>query len=463
MAETNITRNLGEIDARIKQLSTSLKTAEAESRAFDKALRVNPNSLSAASARMGNLKQQIQLAGQQLGLLREKQAEYDRLAQAGTPVTTQQYEKLASQIRVAEANLDALNAQQRKMSSDRIKNMGSALQGVARVAKVAMAAIIGFAVAAAEMGATIADNSAKIGVSYRTYQLYANQFERLTGNANDYVAAMNSINNIMGQIAKGNTAKAEKALSAVGLTLEDIQGLSMEETYEVITSRLREMTDETERTAAAIAIFGNAGSSVAIVTGTAADEISRMNSEYERNSLLSDETVSKAAEMDDKLDELKARFKTVAVELGTALAPALNAIAKLASSMAPVIEALANAFAGLGTGGQIAVLGGLAVIAMLPGLITGIAALKEALDFLASNPVMAAVAGVVALGAIVGGAALLTAGLSNAATSAANNYSYNTTNNSPIDNSYTVINVEGDVDADEIAYQLSLAKKQRGY
>ena len=56
MAETNITRNLGEIDARIKQLSTSLKTAEAESRAFDKALRVNPNSLSAASARMGNLK-----------------------------------------------------------------------------------------------------------------------------------------------------------------------------------------------------------------------------------------------------------------------------------------------------------------------------------------------------------------------------------------------------------------------
>ena len=186
--------------------------------------------------------------------------------------------------------------------------MGSALQGVARVAKVATAAIIGFAVAAAEMGATIADNSAKIGVSYRTYQLYANQFERLTGDANDYVTAMNSINNIMGQIAKGNTAKAEKALSAVGLTLEDIQGLSMEETYEVITARLREMTDETERTAAAIAIFGNAGSSVAIVTGTAADEISRMNSEYERNSLLSDETVSKAAEMDDRLDELKARY-----------------------------------------------------------------------------------------------------------------------------------------------------------
>jgi len=58
---------------------------------------------------------------------------------------------------------------------------------------------------------------------------------------------------------------------------------------------------------------------------------------------------------------------------------------------------------------------------------------------------------------------LLTAGLANAATNAA--YNYSTTNNSANnDYSTTVINVSGaDVDADEIAYQIAEAKKARGY
>ena len=460
---TQVTRNLDEIEARVKQLGTSLKAAQRESRTLDSALRINPSNVEAARAKTKNLAQQVSLAAQQLRLLQTKQANYDRAAQRGLPVDEKKYKALTDQIQRARIELSTLQSQQKKLTSDRLNVMSSSLRSVARYAATALASLGGLMVAAAKLGGTIQDNANKIGVSYRTYQIMANQFQLLTGSSEDYVSAMSAVNTLMGQIAKGNTSKAEKALAAVGLALEDIKGMNAEEVYATIYERLAAIPDEAERSAAAIAVFGNVGSSVAIVAGTAADELERMDDEFVRNSLLSDETVNKAGIMDDRMDQLKARFKTVAVELGTALAPALESIARIAEKIAPIIEGVANAFSNMGAGGQIAVIGSLALLAALPGLISGIAALKTSLDFLASNPVMAAVAGVVALGAIAGGAALLTAGLANAATNAA--YNYSTTNNSANnDYSTTVINVSGaDIDADEIAYQIAEAKKARGY
>ncbi len=460
---TQVTRNLDEIEARVKQLGTSLKAAQRESRTLDSALRINPSNVEAARAKTKSLAQQVSLAAQQLRLLQTQQASYDRAAQQGLPVDQRKYKALTDQILRARIELSTLQAQQKRLTTDRLNAMSSSLRSVARYAATALAALGGLIVAAAKLGGEIQDNANKAGVSYKTYQIMANQFQLLTGSSEDYVSAMSAVNTLMGQIAKGNTAKAEKALSAVGLTLEDIKGMGSEEIFSVIMERLAAIPDEAERSAAAIAVFGNAGSAVAIVAGTAADELERMDDEFVRNSLLSDETVDKAGQMDDRMDQLKARFKTVAVEIGTALAPALESIARIAEKIAPIIEGVANAFANMGAGGQIAVIGSLALLAALPGLISGIAALKTSLDFLASNPVMAAVAGVVALGAIAGGAALLTAGLSNAATNAA--YNYSTTNNSANnDYSTTVINVSGaDVDADEIAYKIAEAKKARGY
>ena len=460
---TQVTRNLDEIEARVKQLGTSLKAAQKESRTLDSALRVNPSNVEAARAKTKNLAQQVSLAAQQLRLLQTQQAGYDRAAQQGLPVDQRKYKALTDQIQRARIELSTLQTQQKRLTTDRLNAMSTSLRSVARYAATALAALGGLIVAAAKLGGEIQDNANKIGVSYKTYQVMANQFQLLTGSSEDYVSAMSAVNTMMGQIAKGNTSKAEKALSAVGLTLEDIKGMGSEEIFSVIMERLAAIPDEAERSAAAIAVFGNAGSAVAIVAGTAADELERMDDEFVRNSLLSDETVDKAGQMDDRMDQLKARFKTVAVEIGTALAPALESIARIAEKIAPIIEGVANAFSNMGAGGQIAVIGSLALLAALPGLISGIVALKTSLDALASNPVMAAVAGVVALGAIAGGAALLTAGLSNAATNAA--YNYSTTNNSANnDYSTTVINVSGaDVDADEIAYQIAEAKKARGY
>lgn len=460
MAATKVTRNLDEIDARVKSLGDSLNAAKERAEKLDRGLELRPNSVVLSAQKVKALGDALSAAKDKVQALKDRQDAMDKAMKAGLIVDENEYKKLQDQIKKATGEVRKLENQAAKADKVSMTNLQSGLRSVARFAKMALAAIGGLIVGAAELGSTIHDNSQQIGVDYKTYQLLANQYEQLTGDASQYVKAMTSINSMMGQIAKGNTAKAEKALSAVGMTLNDIAGMSMAEVYDAVIERLSAIDDETERTAAAIAMFGDAGSSVAIVAGTASDELERMNEQYSLTSLLSDETIDKADEMGDELDELKNRFKKVAVELGTAFAPALESLAKLAMSLAPIIEGLAKAFEGLGSGGQIAVIGLLAFISIVPSLVMAIGALKAGLDALSSNPVMLAVAAAIAGAAIIGTAALITSGINNSA-SQASSYSSSTYNNSN-DNSSIVINVEGNMDPDELAEMLAEAKRSKG-
>lgn len=465
MAETQVTRNLSEIDAELKKINQTLRSAASDSRALDKALRLNPSSLQLARTRTAAMRNELELTRQKLDALRKKQKEYDDAVAKGLPVDQQKYRKLKNEIALTEAQVESLTRETKKANGASLDSLKAGFSALGKAATACIAAVAALSVAFAKEGDEIDKTSKKLGISAETYQRWAFIFEMETDSANNYVSAMKSVQSLLGQVAK-ESPKAERALAVLGLTMDDLKGKGAQEAFDVIVRALSAISDEEARLTAANVLLGESGASVAWIAGLSNDQLEELNKNFEAQGYLSDEQVAKAAEVADAFTEVKQTYKAVVAEIGVALAPALKSIAQIAKSLAPIVTALANAFAGLGQTGQLAALGALAALATLPSLIVGIATLKKSLDVLCTNPVMAAVAGVVALTAIGIGAAMLSGLASNAS---ANTYAAPTSTTSYVDSGETNITINATTNAsaediaDEVAEALVNKKKERGY
>ena len=465
MAETQVTRNLSEIDAELKKINSTLRSAASDSRALDKALRLNPSSLQLARTRTAAMRNELELTRQKLDALRKKQREYDDAVAKGLPVDQQKYQKLKNEIALTEAQVESLTRETKKANGASLDSLKSGFSGLAKAATACIAAVAALSVAFAKEGDEIDKTSKKLGVSAETYQRWAYIFEMEADSASNYASAMKSVQSLLGQVAK-ESPKAERALALIGLTMDDLKGKGAQEALQTIMRALSGISDEEARLTAANVLLGESGANVAQIAMLTSDELAELNKGFEQNGYLSDEQVAKAAEVADAFTEVKQTYKAVVAEIGAALAPALKSIAQIAKSLAPIVTALANAFAGLGQTGQLAALGALAALATLPSLIVGIATLKKSLDVLCTNPVMAAVAGVVALTAIGIGAAMLSGLASNAS---ANTYAAPTSTTSYVDSGETNITINATTNAsaediaDEVAEALVNKKKERGY
>ena len=465
MAETQVTRNLSEIDAELKKINSTLRSAASDSRALDKALRLNPSSLQLARTRTAAMRNELELTRQKLDALRKKQREYDDAVAKGLPVDQQKYQKLKNEIALTEAQVESLTRETKKANGASLDSLKSGFSGLAKAATACIAAVAALSVAFAKEGDEVDKTSKKLGVSAETYQRWAYIFEMETDNASNYASAMKSVQSLLGQVAK-ESPEAERALALIGLTMDDLKGKGAQEALQTIMRALSGISDEEARLTAANVLLGESGANVAQIAMLTSDELAELNKGFEQNGYLSDEQVAKAAEVADAFTEVKQTYKAVVAEIGAALAPALKSIAQIAKSLAPIVTALANAFAGLGQTGQLAALGALAALATLPSLIVGIATLKKSLDVLCTNPVMAAVAGVVALTAIGIGAAMLS-GLASSAS--ANTYAAPTSTTSYVDSGETNITINATTNAsaediaDEVAEALVNKKKERGY
>lgn len=465
MADTQVTRNLSAIDAELKKINQTLRSAASDSRALDKALRLNPSSLQLARTRTAAMRNELELTRQKLDALRKKQKEYDDAVAKGLPVDQQKYRKLKNEIALTEAQVESLNRETKKVSGASLDSLKAGFSALGKAATACIAAVAALSVAFAKEGDEIDKTSKKLGISAETYQRWAFIFEMETDSANNYVSAMKSVQSLLGQVAK-ESPKAERALAVLGLTMDDLRGKGAQEAFDVIVRALSAISDEEARLTAANVLLGESGASVAWIAGLTNDQLDELNKNFEAQGYLSDEQVAKAAEVADAFTEVKQTYKAVVAEIGVALAPALKSIAQIAKSLAPIVTALANAFAGLGQTGQLAALGTLAALATLPSLIVGIATLKKSLDVLCTNPVMAAVAGVVALTAIGIGAAMLSGLASNAS---ANTYAAPTSTTSYVDSGETNITINATTNAsaediaDEVAEALVNKKKERGY
>lgn len=206
--------------------------------------------------------------------------------------------------------------------------------------------------------------------------------------------------------ADEESKSAQEALARLGLEAKDLAGLSPEKQFEKIGRAINAVSDPTLKSAAAMAIFGKSGTALIPMLA----EIDELRTRAKQLGIVMSTDAAKAADaFGDSLDDLHFVVGALQNAIGHALAPVLTKVTNtIAQAAAPVIRFVQNhrdlviiaASLGVGLVAVGTAIGGIgvALTVAVPLLTAGVTALAT------MGPlVVAAVAGVTALGVAFSG------------------------------------------------------------
>lgn len=170
------------------------------------------------------------------------------------------------------------------------------------------------------------------------------------------------------QVSRGSKNFIE-TFDKLGLSLENLKGLSPDEQFKLIADRLRAIEDPGLRAALAMQIFGKAGAEMLpmIMQGSAGIDALIKKAE-ELGIVMSTEDANAAAKFTDTLHELTAIIKMAVFNIGASLAPLLTELVGSFTSAASQAAAWLNQNRGLVVSiakmAAVVVGGGIALIAL---------------------------------------------------------------------------------------------------
>ncbi len=178
-----------------------------------------------------------------------------------------------------------------------------------------------------------------------------------------------------------------RAFDKIGLSYEQLKGLSPEDQFLAVMEALAGLTDESEKAALAADIFGRAGTQLLPMLANGTEGLKAMRQEaHDLGIVFDQEAANKAAEFNDALTRLKGAVSGIKMEIGgmlaDALKPMIDKIKEVVASISNWMKehpALAKALIMVtgAVGGLMLVLGPLLII--LPHLVTGFALMKSAI------------------------------------------------------------------------------------
>ena len=177
-----------------------------------------------------------------------------------------------------------------------------------------------------------------------------------------------------------------RAFDKIGLSYEELKGLSPEDQFLAVMEALASLTDESEKAALAADIFGRAGTQLLPMLADGAEGLAKMRQEaHDLGIVFDQEAANKAAEFTDALTRLKESISgvqmAIASELIPIIEPLINKVKETVSGMTawtkenPELSKTLILVTGA-VGGLLVGLGGLVLI--LPTLLKMLAMLKVA-------------------------------------------------------------------------------------
>ena len=201
-------------------------------------------------------------------------------------------------------------------AAGKLKKVGEIAVDVGKAMAAAVVAIGTAAVAAgkklwdmsndvAAFGDNIDKTSQKIGISAESYQEWDYVFQRCGSDVNNLQTGMKKLSGVITDAASGSDSAAEK-LSAVGLSIEDLNGKSQDEQLSIVISALQKMESGAERTAAANDLLGKSAVDMAAVLNMSAEETEALRQEaQDYGMVMSNEAVAASAAFEDSLTRLQ--------------------------------------------------------------------------------------------------------------------------------------------------------------
>lgn len=199
---------------------------------------------------------------------------------------------------------------------DTCSSMGKVAVGAMEAAAVAVAAVGTAAAAAgkavwdmandtASAGDAIDKTSQKIGISAEAYQEWDYVFERSGTDVDNLQAGMKTLSGVIADAASGSSTAAEK-LSAVGLSIEDLNGKSQDEQLSMVITALQGMESGAERTSAATDLLGKSATDMAAVLNMTAEDTEALKQEaQDYGMVMSNDAVASSAAFEDSLTRMQ--------------------------------------------------------------------------------------------------------------------------------------------------------------
>ena len=397
----------------LKDVNSEINDTQKQLKDVEKLLKLDPKNTELLAQKQKLLGDQINNTKGKLETLKQAQATMD---QNGVDKNSDQYLALQREIISTERevkNLENASKETQKAMSgigDAAKKVADGAQTVADKTKVlsgAAAGVLGAIGGLAYKAATSADdlNTLAKQTGFSTEELQKFQY------AADLVDV--SVDDITGAAKKLKKAVSSdsKELAALGVKTKNADGSfrDINDIFYDTLSALGNIKNETERDAAAMAIFGKSADSLAGIVDDGGKALKELGQEAEDMGLiLSQDTLDSLNKVNDKIDRLKAQSKARLAETGAkameVLTPVLEKVLNLLDRLLTFIGSLSEdqlqtIMTILAVVAAISPLASLiakisSLVANIPTLINGV---SSALTWLMANPMALLIAGIVAL------------------------------------------------------------------
>lgn len=222
-----------------------------------------------------------------------------------------------------------------KRAAARLKAFGEGVRSVglrtAAIGAAILAPLLGSAKVFADTGSALFDMSQRTGISVEALSELGFAAEQSGTDLETLETGIRKMQRSITDAAQGSTS-AQEALSLLGLTVQQLSGLSPEDQFKLIADRIAQIKDPTVRAAAAMELFGRSGTNLIPLLSGGAKGIEGLQEQARRLGLtMSTEDARAAEEFGDVLDALTKVVKRLFVAVGSALAPMLKEFAESAT------------------------------------------------------------------------------------------------------------------------------------
>ena len=416
------------LDKALRQVEKETRTIDKELNAVNKALKFNPTNIDLWREKQSLLTKKIEETNDKLKLLKQQQK---AMEEAGVDKQSIEYQKLQREIIETESKLKSFKKELRQVGnvnlkalSEQFKKAGDALQKAGQsmkelsVAGAAVVATLGTMTAAAAKNADQLNTlSKRYGISTKELQKYALTAGLVDVDLETVTKSHVKLEKTMYSAAQGSKTNAAY-FEKLGVSIYDANGnlRSSDEVFNDTIAALGKMENETERDAVAMALMGKSAAELNPLIedgGKTYAETAALMQKYGLD-FIDQDTLDKANEFTDKIDQIKLMgtlaYQTLGAKLAEYLLPALEKVvdwvgrlANWLSNLDPRLLTIIGAIGGVVAAAAPLLIG-------LGKVATGVGALINLMGVLgpaiagivaALGPVVLAIGSVIAIGVLL--------------------------------------------------------------
>lgn len=338
---SGVTKGLGAVSDESKKLSNNLK-------AVDSLLKLDPTNTELLAERQKLLSQNVETTSKKLEMLKAAQEDVNKAFSAGSIsdseyiafqrelVNTQKRlddmtkteDDAASATKNLAKEVDSADAESGKfgetLKSGVVAGAQMAATAVAAVGTAAVAAVTGVVKMAsdtAQLGDEIDKQSQKLGMSAEAYQEWAFIMEHSGSDIDKMSTSMKKL----AEAATDPSDAVTAAFQKIGMSMDEVAGMSQEELFSATITALQGMESSTERTAIANDLLGKSAMDLGALLNTSAADTEAMRQQvHELGGVMSDDAVKNSAAFQDSLQNLTVSFDGIKNGIASDFLPSLT-------------------------------------------------------------------------------------------------------------------------------------------